>query len=627
MSFNQLLSVREGSRDFYQFIFFSFGFTALIFLAFLVNAGSPDGVAGFLYSLTIPFYYYLIFLLLSVFLLPFSWFKTLLPLIVAPKILLDVMLVADYFLFGVYRFHIDMMFINMLLHDFKGVGISPSLIIISVVSTLLIAAVNVVIFIKRDKLPKFSFLKANLIVFTLFIVSQLVHVIGYEYKQVGITKYTPYFPYYAPVTSSSLMAKLKVKYPNVFPAKSEADGEDIADILSSKQQGLLAYPKTKLQCDANIEAQQVTSANKQPPNILLFVMESWRKGDMDENITPNIFEFSQSASHYNNHYSGGSVTVNGLYSLMVGLHPTYRDYMTASPYKNQSLLTKTLEQQGYDIDVYTSSNLDRFSLKAMFFGKISDENYANPTKDKMEINDAKAVDALLEDLQQPSGKPWFKFVFLSSSHHSYTYPEQHKIFTPIETNPEAFLFDKHMDATGIFNDYKNSVHYLDSLFGSIRSQLAQSGLDNNLMTVVTSDHGEEFNDNKAGYWGHGSNFTSYQTAVPFYVQMPHQDIGASINTLSGHIDFAPTVLNSVINCSNPTSDYSSGFDLAELPEQRLGLIMSSYKDKAYLIDNKVYATGLTIESYSVNDIKNKNANFDYRSLNELKQQESSFLKH
>ncbi|NVK24790.1 MAG: sulfatase-like hydrolase/transferase [Gammaproteobacteria bacterium] len=625
MSKSALASVRDNSHQFYKFIFYSFAFSLLLFGAFLLNAGAPQSFIGFAYSLTIPVYYYLVLLLLSLVLLPVAWFKPLLPLIILPKVIADVLLVADYFVFGVYRFHIDMMLINMMLYDFKGVGVSFSLVFIAMLSASLVAAVNVLIFVKRDKLPSFSLLKANALVFVLFIVSQLIHVVGYEYKQVAITKYTPYFPYYAPLTSSSLMAKLKTQFPSVFPEKSEADGEDIADILSSTQQGLLSYPKAPLQC-ASKSFGEASEPLKRAPNILLFVMESWRQGDMGPEITPHIYEFSQKATRYNNHYSGGSVTVNGLYSLLTGLHPTYRDYMTASPYKNQSLLTKTFAELGYDIDVYTSSNLDRFSLKAMMFGKIADEHYVNPMSEAMEVNDAKAVDALLADLKTPSDKPWFKFVFLSSSHHSYTYPDEHKIFTPIESNPEAFLFDKQMDETGIFNDYKNSVNYLDHLFGQIWQQLKESNLTGNLMTVVTSDHGEEFNDNRAGYWGHGSNFTTYQTAVPFYLQQPNQTQGADVNSLSGHVDYVPTVLASIAKCNNPVTDYSSGFNLMELPQQRVGLIISSYKEKAYLIDDKVYATGLSIDSYHVGDLKQKNQNFDYRSLNELKQQETAFLK-
>lgn len=619
-SINNCFAVKTNSVQIYQYLIYSFGFTFLILAAFILGAGTPENLLGFLYSLLIPVYYYLLFLFVSLLALPVLWFKRFSVLILLPKILLDVMLVADYFVFGVYRFHIDMMFINMAMYDFKGIGISPVLMVITFLSVALIAAINVVIYHKRAKLPSFSLVKANLLIVLVFVAGQLIHVVGYEYKQIAITKYTPYFPYYAPLTSSSLMVKLKRKFPNIFPEKSEASSDDIASIMSKGgAKGLLQYPINPLQC------QSTTESN--PPNVLLFIAESWRQGDMDEEITPHIFQFSQQASNFRNHYSGGSVTVNGLFSLMFGLHPTYRDYMTASPYKNQSLLTKTLEQQGYDIDVYTTSNLDRFSLKAMMFGNIEDQHYVNPLKERVDINDRKAVDQLLTDLQKPSDKPWFKFVFLSSSHHSYYYPESHKIFTPIETNSEGFLFNKQMDSTGLFNDYKNSVHYIDSLFGAIWQAIEASKKDDNTLAIVTSDHGEEFNDNKEGYWGHGNNFTKYQTAVPMLIKHPNASSAFLNETkLTGHIDITPTILNVATNCINPTSDYSSGYNLFELPAKRSGLIISSYKDKAYLINDKVYATGLTVDSYQVDDIKLKNEKFEYSELNKLKQQETSFLK-
>lgn len=619
MTIKNILTIfSNNSAKTYQFLTLSFLFTALVLFAFVFGAGEPDTSSGLFYSLTIPVYYYLLLSGLTLLALPVFGVSKLTFLVLIPKSIIDILLVADYFVFGVYRFHIDMMFINMAIYDFAGIGVSAGLVVISIVSMAAIVGVNLAIYKNLHRLPKFSAKKAVSVAFVIFLAGQFGHVVGYEYKRNDITKYTPYLPYYAPLTSSSLMAKLKVKYPGVFPAKSEANDEDIAGILASKNSsGLLQYPLAPMRCKASVEK----------PNILLFVAESWRQGDMDAEITPHIHQFSQQAKHFDNHYSGGSVTVNGLFTLMYGLHPTYRDYMTASPYKNQALLTRLLAEQGYDVSVYTSSNLDRFSLKAMMFGKIADENYINPMKDSMEIDDKNAVDALLKDLAKPSDKPWFKFVFLSSSHHSYTYPDEFKKFTPIEKNPEAFLFNKQMDATGLLNDYKNSVHYIDHLFGRIWQGMEQAGVTDNTMTIVTSDHGEEFNDNKAGYWGHGNNFTKYQTAVPFYLKMPastNQQVHES--ALTGHIDVAPTILKQVLNCENPVEQFSSGVDLLNLPEQKRGLIMSSYKDKAYLIDEHVYATGLSVSSYKLNNIKQKNNDFDFTGLNSLKKEERRFLK-
>ena len=624
---NAYFAIKANSGKHYRFLLYSFGFTLLLLLAFLSNAGSADDLTSRLYSLSIPFYYYLIFAFVSVVFLPVIWLKPFAALFVVPKILFDIVLIGDYFLFGVYRFHVDMMFINMLIYDFKGIGISISLVFLSLIVAAIVAAINIVIYRKLDNLPKLSLIKANVAVFIMFLVGQMVHVVGYEYRDASITKFTPYFPYYAPVTSYSLMQKLKSKYPETFPTIEQTGSDAVEGILTGSQKGLLTYPKQPLVCKAD-------EANT-PPNILIFIAESWRQDVMDEEVTPNIYQFGQEGIVYNNHYSGGSVTVNGLFSLMYGLHPTYRDYMTSDPYQHQTLLTKTLEQQGYDIDVYTSSNLDRFSLKALFFGKIAEENYINPHGGALKDDDFKAVSELLNDLQTPTDKPWFKFVFLSSSHHNYQYPKEYERFTPVETNPEKFLFNKDMDPGPLFNRYKNSVHYIDGLFGQIwQSMNAHQDMENTL-TIVTSDHGEEFNDNGLGYWGHGNNFTQPQIAVPMMMQLPKsikQGLGQAsanpveVNALSGHIDIVPTLMKQALNCENPISDYSVGEGLLDLPTSRAGLISASYKDKAYLIDDKVYATGLSVDSYSVFDLQQKNEDYDYSGLNRLKRQESALLK-
>lgn len=634
LKIKNLFSVKDNSSKVLHFAFYSFVFTYLLLTAFILNANVEITTLGVVYALSIPTYYYFIFMVLTLIFMPIWWGSKFAILILIPKFLLDMMLVADYFVFDIYRFHIDMLFINMLLHDFKGIGISIWLVLLSVLVYSIIFFINFVIYKNLKRFPKLKLKWVNFVIFFVFLSGQLIHIFSYEYKKSNITGYTPYLPYYAPLTSSSLMAKLKAKYPNTFPEQLDNDQDQIKNILSGQSprnksgKRLLNYPKNPLEFTLEEPQQQneKQAVNKQP-NILMFVIESWRKDVMDSEVTPNIFKLSQQATRFNNHYSGGSVTVNGLFSLLYGLHPTYRDYMSALPYQNQSLLTKTLAQQGYDIDVYTSSNLDRFALKAMFFGKIDDEHYVNPLKNQVYINDKLAIDALIKDLEKPTDKPWFKFVFLSASHHNYQYPAAHKIFEPIEANPEAFLFNKHMDGKPLFNDYKNSVHYVDSLFGDLWDAVTKSKSHKNTLTLVTSDHGEEFNDEGKGYWGHGSNFTKYQTAVPLIIKRPDQKTAGTVSALTGHIDVVPTVLKLAAGVKNPTSDYSSGFNLFDLPATRAGLIISSYIDKAYLIDQQIYATGLNIQSYSVNDINKENETFNYQKLTQLKEQESSLLNH
>ncbi|TRX55054.1 sulfatase-like hydrolase/transferase [Thalassomonas sp. M1454] len=602
------------------FLLYSFPFTYILLLTFAFNNATPDSVFSFFYVFTIPTLYFITLSLVTYLLSKLIWTKAFLWLLVVPKILLDIFLLADFFVFNVYRFHIDLLFIKMLIYDFSGIGISIGLTLFSLVIVSIIVAINLMIFKNHSKWPKLKFWKWQTSIICLCLVGQMLHVVGFEYKDKSYTQYTPFLPYYPPLTSSFLMIQLKKIAPETFPQKSEASTEYVENLLKNKKvEGTLNYPMAEMQCNVSAE---------QKHNVLMFVIESWRFDAMNAEVSPNIYKFSQQSSVYNNHFSSGSVTVNGLFGLMHGLHPSYRDYVNASPYTNQSLLTKTLASQNYEISAYTSSWLDRFSLKAMMFGKIADERYINYRQNSSYINDINVVNVLLSNLNSPQHKPWFKFTFLTSSHHPYRYPEEHAVFKPISKDPEAFIFNKYIDHIPFINDSKNSVRYIDELFGQILEALSTTQQFDNTMIIVTSDHGEEFNDNQQGYWGHGSNFTKYQVKVPMIIKMPKQKVARNITKRTAHIDIAPTILTNIAGCTNPVEQYSNGINI--FPEEYIKptrpLIISSYKNKAYLIDDKIYETMLGIDSYNVNDLSQENSEYNYIEIQKLKQQETIFMR-
>ena len=593
---------------------------ALLFVFYLQTTGIENALA-FFYVVSIPAYYYIILLLISLLLTPLGLVSKLKYFILVPKVLFDIFLLADIFVFRIYRFHIDMMFVNMLLHDFKGIGLSNSMLFYAILAFTAIIFINFWVYRMVDKKMLFNTIKINILILLVFLINQFTHIWAYDYNQKYITKYTPYFPYYFPTISHSLMGKLQKNFPNQFSKPSYNPDNEAKDILNSGTSSgtIFNYPIKELTVNDTINTK---------PNILLFLTESWRADMMTKDVTPNIYTFSKSCYNYKNHKSSGNVTVAGLFGLLYGLHPSYLQYAQAEPYKNQTLLTKTLKENDYTISAYTPSNLDRFALKPMFFGHISDNNYIYQISLSTVENDRYVVDALLKDIKKDTlGKPWFKFIFLNASHHSYKYPEEHKLFLPVPDNSEGFVFNKNINSTPFINDYKNSLHYVDSLFEEIYSALKEQGLLENTILIVTSDHAEEFNENNKGYWGHGSNFTKYQTTVPFLLKLPRTNDYKEINQLTGHIDLVPTLLTEALGVKNETSDYSSGVNLLDsLPKNR-GLIISSYVDKAYVIKNMVYANGLSFKSYKEDNIDNQNNDFDYNSLKILRLEETKFLKH
>ncbi len=601
--------------SFIKYLLLSFTLISLPLLyLFYQSAPTPDGFVTFLYVLSISVYYFFLLMLMSVVLIPLTRIKYIRYIILLPKIVLDTFLLADYFVFKIYRFHIDMMFIKMAISDFKGIGLSPLMSVVSILAVLLIIFLNWRMYkwVSRKILPYQK--KILLLLFLLLAFGQVVHIWASEYKQHFIQQYTPYFPYYFPTTSHSLMKKIEKKHPNWIPNPVEKAHQDLQLSSTNDKNSLLHYPIKPL----------VFTDSISKPNILIFTLESWRADLLSADIMPTIDSLSYKSFRFNNHYSGGNVTISGIFSLMYGLHPTYLPYVQADAYRYQTTLTKSLTALNYDIKAYTSSNFDRFSLKAMLFGHIKNNHYINVLKGRADKADRKVINHLITDIQNEQTAPWFKFVFLTSSHHHYNYPNKYKKFTPLPDNSEGFIFDKNIDAQPFINDCKNALYYEDALFSEVLQALKKSGKYDNTIIIITGDHAEEFNDNSEAYWGHGSNFTKYQTSVPLIVHLPNQQNGRIIKRLTSHIDIVPTILNDYLYCQNPINTYSSGKSLLDSISTR-GLIMTSYKDKAYLIDNEIYSTGLFVKSYSVDDVKNINKDYNYKALNELRREENHFL--
>ncbi len=603
----------------FRFFVFSFALTFVLLGVFYLQTDGIDTFRSLVYVVAIPTYYYVILVLITLLFSPLGLSRYSTYLLVVPKALFDIFLLSDIFVFRIYRFHIDMMFVNMLVHDFQGIGLSTIMLLVAVFAGLVLIAFNVWMYKLALAKKKFSLIWINSAILTLFLLGQFIHIWAYDYNKKDITKYTPYFPYYFPTISHSLVQDLQKRFPQYFPKPVYNADKKAKDLLRStaSKDAIFKYPSAPL---------QFTDTSKQKPNILVFLTESWRSDMMTPKVTPHIYNFSRNTYNYLHHTSTGNVTVSGLFGLMYGLHPSYLSYAQADPFENQSILTKALQDQGYDIAVYTPSNLDRFALKAMFFGAIKDSKYHYQKSLSAVENDRYVVDLLKKDIQTDSlQKPWFKFVFLNASHHNYNYPKEHELFLPVPSNSEGFIFDKDIDATPFVNDYKNSLHYVDSLFEEILDVLKDQETFDNTLIVVSSDHGEEFNDNKEGYWGHGSNFTQYQTSVPFLLKLPDSTVYKEITTPSGHIDFVPTILYWVLGVQNKVTDFSSGNDLLHLPNEDRGFIISSYVDKAYVVGANVYTNGISFTSYQRNDIKRKNTVFDYKALNLLREAETRFL--
>lgn len=120
--------------------------------------------------------------------------------------------------------------------------------------------------------------------------------------------------------------------------------------------------------------------------------------------------------------------------------------------------------------------------------------------------------------------------------------------------------------------YASGVRKLDREVGALLSFLADNGLDDSTIVVLTSDHGEELFEH--GSWSHGFSFYEHQLRVPLFVRVPAGPDGPAGPGVTGGtprgrrttemiegVDVMPTLLAAA---GIPAADGLQGRDLSAL---------------------------------------------------------------
>ncbi len=110
-----------------------------------------------------------------------------------------------------------------------------------------------------------------------------------------------------------------------------------------------------------------------------------------------------------------------------------------------------------------------------------------------------------------AGRPFFVFL---------NYYDAHGPYVPPKGTPARFPRAKGQDDPhGRFVDgYDNCIAYLDDQLGRLFAELEGRGLLANTLVVITSDHGENFDEHQL--YGHGKSLYRPELHVPLLVLMP-----------------------------------------------------------------------------------------------------------
>ncbi|MCF6331502.1 MAG: sulfatase-like hydrolase/transferase [Sulfurimonas sp.] len=552
--------------------------TSIIFSIFMINNTDYD-LFGFLLILfacisSATILYLVFFIILFIFRVTNT---TIIYISALLFILTNISLIVDFFIYKIYKFHINAMVLNILSSpdsmDSIQLGVMPT--VMFVVFIVLLIAYEVFLIKKINKLNMYIKKDINKKLNKLLVLPLFLIILGEKItygalslsSQSEIVSKFKVIPLYQPLTFS----RIAFKY---FGYKTEEKQENRINT-----DALLNYPLEKIKINDN--------PNK--INIFIFASDSVRNSNINSQITPNVENFKKDSFTFNNHHSGGNATRFGIYSIFYGLNSTYWfSFLNAG---RSPVLIDTLKDLDYNFKIISSTNTSWPEFRKTAYSNIIDaikDDFVGSPWQKDEQSSKYFMDYIKN---YDSKKPLFSFVFLDAPH-GYSFPQYANKFKASKKNVNYLSISKDSkNIPAIHARFKNSVYFNDILFGKMIQQLKDKGLYDNSLIIFTSDHGSEFFE--YGYFGHNSSFSKAQTNTPFIIKLPKnlQDKVALPkgfpNVLTSHNDIVATLL-SIVGVQNNSNTYSNGYNLFNEDFNRDFVFCANWNNNAVITNEYTY---------------------------------------
>jgi hypothetical protein len=281
------------------------------------------------------------------------------------------------------------------------------------------------------------------------------------------------------------------------------------------------------------------------PNIYMFIIESLREDYITEDIAPNITKFKKQNISYDLAISNANCTQKAWFSIFFSKFCFFWKEIQEK-YENGSPALNILKKAGYKLHAYSAAELKYYKMDEIIFGKnkkILDTLELHPHYFPMQAYESDQIvfNKLKNKTFEKSSN--VHMMFLDSTHFLYSWPKQKFTkFKPIidDINLEYIQKEK-IDLNLIKNRYKNSIHYVDQLFGDFIDHLKKNNLYDDSIIVILGDHGEEFFEE--GNLFHASTLSSYQTQIPLYMKFGENIRKPVDKKMISQLDIFPSILD------------------------------------------------------------------------------------
>lgn len=331
------------------------------------------------------------------------------------------------------------------------------------------------------------------------------------------------------------------------------------------------------------------------PNVVLVLMERMSAAKLtrhgnSKNLTPFLDSLSHKALYFENAYSTGKRTYNGIFSTLFSF-PGIGSQHTMRKILDYDGIAKTLIDNGYSSSFFTThdgqfDNIEGFLRNNHFQNIISQSNYPfDEVKTTYGVPDDYMFRYAIPYLNKmhKSNKPFFATLMTTSNHTPYYIPEY---FSPKQTKIEDQI-----------------VEYADWSLNRFFTLASKEKWFENTLFVFVADHGVPTEAN------YDISLNYFHTPLLFY--FPKYIENKLYNKMASQIDIYPTIMGIL---KQPYINNTLGIDL--LNDQRKYAIIVD-DDKMGVLDANYFCimknSGEKIELYRY---KNKDRT-DYYHSNKL----------
>lgn len=255
-------------------------------------------------------------------------------------------------------------------------------------------------------------------------------------------------------------------------------------------------------------------------------------------LSPKLDEFAKDAVIFERAYALASYTGKSIPPLLIGKYPseTLRDgnHFTAFLNPNNVFLAERLKDAGFH--TFGASSLwyiaPRFGMTQGFdTWDTSTQSPGHGDKDTSVTSD-EVTDVAIAQLSKPENVEGRFFAW-------YHYMDPHAQYVAHAGSP-AFQGSEGGGRERVL--YDGEVWYSDQQLGRLLDFVAKQPFGARTIVVITSDHGEAFNDH--GMSWHGRELWESLVRVPLVIKVPglppHR-----VPVKRGHVDLVPTVLDAL----------------------------------------------------------------------------------